>query len=220
MPRSAAGRGAEVERQHGDVVAEPPEAEIRQQGRRDGSVVANRQALVPDIRDAAQADKLGAAALAERRRAVAQEVGEREAPEQVRVAVHAVIHADVELIAVEGLAAAGDEVLARAVFHARGIGPRNQIEQGLRLVRESSRRDDVAVKLRPVLGPRTAGGIEDVDAVLAEIAPRAPPMWARSAAATRPASGAVPDRRRRRTCDSRRSCRRRCRRTDACSFPG
>ena len=79
-------RGAVVERQHVDVVAEEAEAEVGQQRARERVVDAVREALVLDVRDAAEADELAPAAGAERGRAVAQELAAAVAAERVGAA--------------------------------------------------------------------------------------------------------------------------------------
>ena len=105
-PRVGGRCRAEVERQHVDLVLEEPEPEVGEHRRRDRVIHAESQAVVADVRDAAQAHQLLAAALAERGRTVAEEVAEAVAAEGVEFVGQPPVDADVQRVLLECLRAA------------------------------------------------------------------------------------------------------------------
>ena len=136
----------------------------------DRPVEAERQALVAHLRVAAERHQLRAAALPERGRTVAPELAEAVAAERVQTVADAAVHAHVERVVVEVLAARRDEVVARAVLRPGLVRQRNQLEEVLRLRREPAGGNDVARETASAAPGRAARRIVDVDPVRAEIA--------------------------------------------------
>jgi len=95
--------------------------EVGEQRRRDRVVDAVREALVPRLGDAAEADELVAAAGAERLRPVAQEVAEAVAAEGVELVRQPPVDTDVHRVLLERFRGGGHVVVAYAVVASGGV---------------------------------------------------------------------------------------------------
>ena len=154
IPASVGGPGAEVERQHVDLVLEEAEPEVGEQRRGERLVDPDRQALVDDVGHAAQAHQFLPAPVAERGRPVAQEIADAVSGEHVEVVGQPAIQTDVERVLREGLRAARDEIVPRPVVPPGGVRLRNQGQQRLRLRRQPPRGMTLPGNCWPVAGSK------------------------------------------------------------------
>ena len=156
-----------------DVVAEPAEPEIGQEGRAERVIEPGREALVASPGNARERRRLVEAAparqLAEDARRVQPVVGQAVAAEHVRRSAEEIVPPGVGEVLVE-LDGAGPGVVGLIAHRAFDVRQRNELEQILRLRRQARGRNPVAGELLALGQRRAAGRIEDVDPQAAEIA--------------------------------------------------